>query len=314
MEKWIKMNKPYENYSISNQGRIKNNKTNYVFRKNSNMVSGYSRVCLNGKYFLIHRLVAEYFIPKLNNCKEVHHINMIRNDNIVENLEWISVKTNRQKKKHTNNKSRPVEQYTLDGKFIKKWEKISEIHFGGKNISSACAGRLKHAYGYIWKYYEDFIEGEKWKEVILCNRKIEVSNKGRVKLSSGKITSGWIGSGGYKVVSFNGIVKRVHVLIAEAFLNKLEGKDLVDHIDRNRENNCVENLRWVNSYENRKNSKEVKRNVRKTKVIRIDKYDNNEVEYSSIHEASDKNGISKGNICSVCNGKRKTAGGYRWKK
>ena len=42
----------------------------------------------------------------------------------------------------------------------------------------------------------------------------------------------------------------VHKLVAVAFIPKIEGKKEVDHIDRNKLNNSVENLRWVTSSEN----------------------------------------------------------------
>lgn len=48
--------------------------------------------------------------------------------------------------------------------------------------------------------------------------------------------------------------RNVHRLVALAFIEKIEGKDLVDHIDRDRTNNCVDNLRWVDKWENNKNT------------------------------------------------------------
>jgi hypothetical protein len=48
---------------------------------------------------------------------------------------------------------------------------------------------------------------------------------------------------------------RVHRLVAEAFLDKIEGRDTVDHIDRNQLNNSVANLRWANLSEQQINRK-----------------------------------------------------------
>lgn len=49
-----------------------------------------------------------------------------------------------------------VEQYTLDGKFVRAWESVCEaaktLGYSQGNISSCCRGERKSAYGYIWKY------------------------------------------------------------------------------------------------------------------------------------------------------------------
>lgn len=52
------------------------------------------------------------------------------------------------------------------------------------------------------------------------------------------------------------ITKHIHRLVAEAFIPNPEGKPLIDHIDRNRANNVVSNLRWVNHSQNQQNRAE----------------------------------------------------------
>ena len=47
-----------------------------------------------------------------------------------------------------------------------------------------------------------------------------------------------------------GKFRLVHRLVAEAFIEKIEGKEYIDHIDNNKNNNCVDNLRWVSMEEN----------------------------------------------------------------
>lgn len=75
-----------------------------------------------------------------------------------------------------------------------------------------------------------------------------VSNKGRVKKDSTGQIMVLSKNGGYCRIT---ISKHVHRLVADAFIEKPnEEKCWVDHIDGNRSNNNVENLRWVTPSEN----------------------------------------------------------------
>lgn len=80
-----------ELYQVSNLGRIKSKRYNKLLRPCANE-KGYLRVSLtkNHKIYTkkVHRLVAQAFIPNTDNKSEINHINHIRNDNRVSNLEW----------------------------------------------------------------------------------------------------------------------------------------------------------------------------------------------------------------------------------
>ena len=94
--------KDYEQlYVVSNTGKIKSlarKNTNGGILKPSHNKDGYLQVilCKNGKTkcFKCHRLVAEQFIPNLNNKPEVNHIDGNKENNDISNLEWVTTSEN----------------------------------------------------------------------------------------------------------------------------------------------------------------------------------------------------------------------------
>lgn len=105
VEEWKKITKPdYSNrYEISNLGRVCYFKKGKRFiKKSSKNIKryGYWQVSLwDGKshhVYRLHRMVAEHFIPNLDNKRAVNHISGNKDDNSVSNLEWCTDKENSQ--------------------------------------------------------------------------------------------------------------------------------------------------------------------------------------------------------------------------
>lgn len=129
---------------------------------------GYYKVQLsygkNRKKYFVHRLVAEQYIPNPENKPEVNHINGVKTDNRVENLEWV---TRSENSKHAVNydlckQPKKVNQYNINGEFIKQWKSIKEakikLNLKNAHISQVCQGQRKTAGGFIWKYATDKVK------------------------------------------------------------------------------------------------------------------------------------------------------------
>ena len=169
MEKW-KVIEGYENYLVTNDGRVYSMKSR-KYLKPSFVGNGYAKVvlCKNGKRkdFLIHRLVAEAFIPNIDNLPCVNHKDENPANNCVENLEWCTYDYNleygngrkRRAKTLTNGKGcKPINQYTINGEFVREWKSGKEIEnetgYKQAGISACCKGKKyrQTAYGFIWRY------------------------------------------------------------------------------------------------------------------------------------------------------------------
>lgn len=99
------------------------------------------------------------------------------------------------------------------------------------------------------------MQKEIWKDITGYEGLYQVSNGGRIlSLRTNKIMSSTKDSKGYYKITLSNNAKcktlRVHRIIADAFINKINGKEFINHIDGDRANNSISNLEWVSKSEN----------------------------------------------------------------
>ena len=151
--------------------------------------------------------------------------------------------------------------------------------------------------------------------------KYEVSNLGKVRnIKSGRVLKTSLNNNGYLRLFLCKNNKRKHLylhrIIATAFIDNPDEKPCVNHIDENKLNNDLSNLEWCTVRENLIHGTRTKRAAEKLsqKVIQLDLNGNVLNEFESMVQAGQETGVSRSNISSCCNGKLKSAGGYKWRK
>lgn len=158
MEEWKKI-KEFEGYEISNFGNVKSiskqlkNRYGFYYSKEKILTSnigyqGYRFQKIQNKTFSIHRLVAEYFLEKVQDKNIVNHKDLNVLNNNVNNLEWV---TNRENVHHYENSQNRSSKYIGVGwdKNRNKWK--SAIKIKGKTIN---LGRFENELDAYKKYLD----------------------------------------------------------------------------------------------------------------------------------------------------------------
>ena len=159
-------------YQVSNQGNVRSVERDniyYVFGKQvvrhfkskilkfSHHRDGHLRVSLHKEnipyYFQVHKLVAIHFIPNLDNCDSVHHIDHNPENNCVENLVWINhTEHNLMHKLGNGNTVYQYKNGELVGVYSSTREVERQLGFCHEQIAKCCRGEIDEAYGFKWSY------------------------------------------------------------------------------------------------------------------------------------------------------------------
>ena len=152
-------------YEVSDLGRIKSLKygKEKILKPGKN-TGGYLFVILckdcHTKHLLVHRIVAEAFIPNTQGLETVNHKDEVKTNNTVSNLEWMSQGDNVAYSQPQWAK-RSVQMFDKStGELLATFPSTMEAErvtgIDQSNVSKCCLGKHKSAGGYVWKYQSEW--------------------------------------------------------------------------------------------------------------------------------------------------------------
>ena len=189
VEKWVNIEN-HPSYFISNFGRVFSKKSNKVMKNRVVSKNGYQQITLDNSQLLVHRLVAQAFIPNPNNLPCVNHKDENPGNNDFRNLEWCTYKYNsnygtnpsRHSKKMINRynndpdwksdcikrlaeiqkkKRKRVVQLDKFNNYIKTYESSYATEKDGHlsvHVCDCANGKRKTHHGYKWIWECDYLD------------------------------------------------------------------------------------------------------------------------------------------------------------
>lgn len=163
-----------------------------------------------------------------------------------------------------------------------------------------------------------------WKTIENYPNYLISSDKNILSINKMGLLKTGINKGGYITIGLSNAKGRnkllFHRIMANAFIPKIEGKNVVNHKNGIKTDNTISNLEWVTSQENAKHATDTKLNdisKRKSKrCINVEQYTINDIfikKWNSVREAANTLKINRNTIFEVCNNNRKSAGNFKWK-
>ena len=223
-----------------------------------------------------------------------------------------SHKNSKKSKTNLEKQKKAVIQYNLQGYKIKEYSSVREasriLKIDSSYISKVCKGKGFSAGGYIWRHKDENSQQNITPKILYFNKqtKKEICVKKNREFKKDK-----------PVIQYSMEMKELKIYPSVIVASK-EVKNTVASILRVCRNKQISasGFRW--RFEDNRTfdvsliMKKIRKPLNSKKVIQYDLDWNVIQEFPSIVEAAREMGISDTRISAVCNGRKKTAGGFRW--
>lgn len=321
-------------WQVSSLGRLCN--TYGVVSHGSLSFSGYYRVMIAEQMWYVQRVVMLAFhgLPSGEQW-QVHHKDGNKNDNALENLEYVTPSQNRMYSIATSARqgtghiqSKPV-LWRMVGS--QTWARCSSIKAAAEQTGlssdrvSKCCRTNSQCKGIEFRFQEleePPVQSENWLPMRNPATGTEVpgrlvSSHGRITSRQGVVSQGHLHDSGYYRTQVFGRKVYVHRLVAEAFLKlPVNHRVQVNHKDLNKQNNAVDNLEYVTPAENivhfYANARCNRSSGHKPVWSKLCGSDGGWMWHASLTAAAKALGVSTSNVCRCLKGNARQAGGYEF--